>query len=278
MTVREALHEGVKALTYVKIPLPDLDAEILFADLLHRPKEWLLTHGEREIAEKTIDAYHGRILRRAKGEPVAYITGKKEFYGMEFFVNRDVLIPRPETELLVEECLRRAGTTDHPIIVDIGTGSGCIAITLGLQIPSSRIVATDVSDDALTVAKKNAARHDLLPRMTFVNGNLFEPVRRIKIDLLCANLPYVPEHEILANPDLQFEPIIALRGRLGPDATLTMFLKQWYDRQQRPTAILEIHPNQAKTLLKENNKIGVRVTIKNDLSGLPRIAVVESKY
>lgn len=280
MTVREALHEGVKALAYVKLPLPDLDAEILFSDLIHRPKEWLLTNGDRDIPEKTVDAYHGRIVRRTEGEPVAYITGKKEFYGMEFIVNRDVLIPRPETELLVEEVLLRLPPSDSqpPTIADIGTGSGCIAVTVAAHTPTTRIIATDVSEDALAVAKKNATHHNLIHHITFLNGNLLEPVRRMKIDLVCANLPYVPEKEILANPDLQFEPIIALRGKLGPDATLAMFLKQWYDRQQRPTAIIEIHPNQAETLMKENNKIGICVTIKNDLAGRPRIAVLENRY
>lgn len=278
MTVREALHEGTKALRYVQLPSAELDAELLLADLLNRPKEWLLTHGERDIGDATIDKYQKHILRRVKCEPVAYITGKKEFYGTEFLVDRSVLIPRPETELLVEEALCRLPQTDHPVIADIGTGSGCIGISLALHEPRIRVFATDISNEALDVARRNAERLSAVTHMTFLNGNFLEPVRRMHIDLVCANLPYVSDDEIQANPDIQFEPILALRGRFGPEKTLQTFLKQWFERSQRPTTLIEIHPDQAETLLKENSKIGISVTIKNDLAGTARLAIVESKY
>lgn len=274
MTVREALTEGMKALRYLQIPSADLDAEVLLAHALHGSREDILRRPERELPEEKLARYQKSILRRGKREPVAYITGHKEFFGRDFIVSRDVLVPRPESELLVDEALRLLPADRAIHIADIGTGSGCLAVTLAAELRHAHIVATDISKSSLKIAARNAARHDVASRIEFVYGDLLRPVERRRFDLLVANLPYVPETEVIANPDLMFEPIIALRGQLGPKKTLEEFLRQWYAREQRPAALIEIHPNQAERLMKENQKIGVRVAIRKDLAGRDRVAIL----
>lgn len=274
MTVREAIREGIKALAYCGIPNAELDAEVLLTTGLRKTREALAAHPETPIRKKDLEVYQDLILRRSRREPVAYLTGHKEFFGLDFFVSPAVLIPRPESELLVEEALNRL-PADRPVrIVDIGTGSGCLAVALAHELPKAHILATDLSLDALKVAARNAKRHGVGSRVELVVGNLLDPVAHRHLNCIIANLPYVPEDEVRANPDLQFEPLLALRGQFGPERTLASFLAQWYARTDRPVTILEIHPNQAERVLAENEKIGISVTIKNDLADKPRVAIL----
>lgn len=278
MTVHEALVEGIKALRYFAIPSAELDAEVLLVAILRTTKEDIARRPEREVAPTRLKKYQEAILRRAKHEPVAYITGRKEFYGRDFVVSNHVLVPRPESELLIEEALKRLPPDRHHLVADIGTGSGCLAVTLAIERPKIHVVATDVMPEALRVAQTNAIRHHVVSRIDFVHGNFLHAIHQRHVDLCIANLPYVPESEVLANADLMYEPIIALRGKLGPEKTLAEFLRQWYERDQRPTTLIEIHPNQTEQVMRENEKIGVRVEMKKDLAGRDRIAILESKY
>ncbi|MFH1171656.1 MAG: peptide chain release factor N(5)-glutamine methyltransferase [bacterium] len=276
MTVREALREGTKALRYFSIPSAELDAELLLIDALRITKEDLLRHPDRPVPSKRLGVYQEHILRRGRHEPIATIVGTKEFFGRAFLVTRHVLVPRPESELLVEEMMNQL-PADRPVtIADIGTGSGCLAVSLAAELPHARIVATDISPDALRVARKNAERHHVTPRIRFLLGDLLRPVARFRLDGIVVNLPYVPEEEIRANPDVQFEPIIALRGRLGPERTLAAFLAQWFERNQRPITLIEIHPNQTQQILREKEKISINVRIKKDLAGRDRLAILTS--
>ncbi len=157
MTIREALSEATRVLEGNRIPPARLNAEVLLADCLGVEKPYLYAHDRDELAADELDRFIRRIRRRAEGEPLQYITGVQEFYGREFRVDGSVLIPRPETEFLVD-AVRELNTWDSPAIADIGTGSGAIAVTLALEIPGSRVVATDVFPDAVRTARENAGR------------------------------------------------------------------------------------------------------------------------
>lgn len=277
MTVRDALTWLTESFRLHGITSAELDAELLVAAALRTSREELFARPERVIAPSKKGLLRGFLKRRTNHEPVAYITRRKAFYGRVFSVNEHVLIPRPETEQLVEDAVSRLEENASVTIADIGTGSGCIAVTLAKERPKSRIIAVDLSRGALAVAQANAEEHRARSRITFLHGNLLEPIAGRHVDLVVANLPYVPDHEVRANPDLAYEPLLALRGQIGPDRTLKSFLDQWYAREDRPPCILEIHPNQAERLTAENEKIGVHVSIKKDLAGRDRIAVLESR-
>jgi release factor glutamine methyltransferase len=173
---------------------PRLEAELLLAHLLQRARPYLLAHPEALLTPEQAATYAAHIARRAGGEPLPYITGHVEFYGLDFTVTPAVLIPRPETELLVEEAL--LWLKDHPqaTAADIGAGSGCIAVTLAVQVPALRLIATDCSPAALTVARANAERHGVAGRITFLEGDLLAPLPA-PVELLVSNPPYVAEDE-----------------------------------------------------------------------------------
>ncbi|MBI5509471.1 MAG: peptide chain release factor N(5)-glutamine methyltransferase [Deltaproteobacteria bacterium] len=191
-----------------------LDAELLLASVLGKDRVYLYTHNEQPLSAVERDAYRTLVKRRAQREPVAYILGQREFYGRTFTVSPAVLVPRPETEHLVEEVLgwvRRHGL-EAPEILDIGTGSGCIATTLLCELPQARLVATDVSPAALVVARRNAERHDVAARIELLAGDLFAPLTGRVFDVIVSNPPYVdPATESSLPPDVRaFEPHLAL--------------------------------------------------------------------
>lgn len=200
---------------------PRLDAAVLLSFTLRRPKEFLYAYPEKFLTAKQAAAFSRLIYQRRRGMPVAYLIEKKEFFGNEFFVNNHVLIPRPKTELLVEAALNlitqllNYKKLRRPVtLADIGTGSGCIAISLAKKIPSARIFATDISAAALTVAKRNARRHHVSNRIKFYRGNLLAPIKNRRIDILIANPPYLRPNQIKG--DIRFEPRRALvAGRDG---------------------------------------------------------------
>ncbi|MGB2621884.1 MAG: peptide chain release factor N(5)-glutamine methyltransferase [Candidatus Acidiferrum sp.] len=184
--VRAALKQGISQLRDAGVPSFTLAAEILLLHTLGRDRTWLYAHPEELISESDTQRFHKLLSRRANGEPTQHLTGKQEFWGLEFEVTPDVLIPRPETEHLIEVALDRlavreirAGrkqtlTGEGLEIADVGTGSGCIAIALANELPGARIVATDISPAALAIARRNAARHNLSDRIQFLESNLLD--------------------------------------------------------------------------------------------------------
>lgn len=170
------------------------------------------TFPEKQVGRDKTSEFYSLLKRRLGNEPVAYITGEKEFYSRPFTVTPDVLIPRPETELLVEEAVKTGEKIQNPVILDIGTGSGCIAVTLACELGESLIYATDVSLDALRVARRNAVRHDCVKRVKFINGDLSEHFSNGTFDIVVSNPPYVSESEFeLLEPDVKYyEPRTAL--------------------------------------------------------------------
>lgn len=168
----------------------------------------IYAHPEKELDQTKVDVFNRLMERRIKNEPIAYITGEKEFYSRTFSIERSVLIPRPETELLVEETLRAADGMERPAILDIGTGSGCVAVTLACELKNAKIYGADISPEALALAAKNARRHGSRDKILFVRGNLTDPFKKDAFDIVASNPPYISEREFKALPPeiKDFEP------------------------------------------------------------------------
>lgn len=203
-TVKSALEEAFVAIERI-------DAQVLMAHVLGVDRAWLLANPMRILTETEDARVDMLVAQRALGQPVAYLVGHREFYGRDFAVGPEVLIPRPETETLVEtalECLPRPRGSGNPwSILDLGTGSGAIAVTLACERPDLRIVATDASAEALDVARRNARAHGCAERIEFVQGSWYAAVPGRRFDLVVANPPYVASGDAhLADGDLRFEP------------------------------------------------------------------------
>jgi release factor glutamine methyltransferase len=217
MTLGEALIAAKQKLVFSSVPSPYLNAEVLLQRLLGVEKVFLMAHPENELAASDEQKYFEWVDRRARGEPAQYITGWQEFWGLDFVVTPKVLIPRPETEHLVETVLK-LNQTSRPVIADVGTGSGCIAIALAKEIPQSQIVAIDQSEEALQVAVCNAEKHGVNSRIEFKLGDLLKPLEieeyREALDFVVSNPPYVPyrDREGLPVEVRQFEPASALHA------------------------------------------------------------------
>jgi release factor glutamine methyltransferase len=197
---------------------PRLDAEVMLADVLGWQRVQLYTHYDEEVGERARGAFRDLVRRRAEGCPVAYLVGRKEFYSLALQVSPAVLIPRPESEFVVVEFLAVAGHLESPRAVDVGTGSGCLAIACTHHHPSVQFLALDVSADALGVARANARRHGLEERIDFRQGDLLEPAAdEGPFDLILSNPPYIPSEVIKSlEPGVRdYEPHAALDG--GPD-------------------------------------------------------------
>ena len=192
---------------------PRLDAEVLLSHILEKDRLYLYVHFDQPLEDKELTAFRVAVKKRAARLPVAYIIENKEFMGLDFQVSSAVLIPRPDTEILVEAALKRLTAVDSPCILDIGTGSGAICVSVLVKIPSARGVAVDISPTALSVASYNAGRHQVMERLTFCLGDLFDPVQGQVFDAILSNPPYIPKADIpgLA-PEVRQEPSLALVG------------------------------------------------------------------
>ena len=195
-----------------------IDAELLLLHLIKQPRSWLIGHADEVLAPALAARYSELIDRRVAGEPVAYLTGRRGFWTLDLEVTPDTLIPRPETELLVEVALERLPQDVPCSVADLGTGSGAVALAIALERPLSRMVATDASVQALAVAQRNAARH-AIGNVAFVQGDWLEPLMEQRFHLIVSNPPYIEADDPhLVNGDLRFEPVSALAsGRDGLD-------------------------------------------------------------
>ena len=219
-TITQAITEGAQRLQAAGVDRERLTAGVLLGHVLDLDRTQLLTRSEEQVEQTRHNHYLALIERRAHGEPLQYLTGHQEFYGLDFIVTPDVLIPRPETEFLIERVLMAVAELkqDSPLIVDVGTGSGCIAVTLAKQLPGARLIATDVSSAALAVARTNAERHSMLARIQFLEGDLLAPLAKRgvdgSVDLVVSNPPYVTEdcREVLQREVRDWEPGAALFG------------------------------------------------------------------
>lgn len=216
ITIKEALEQGIQALIQQGSREARLDAQVLLGHVMGADRTTFYAYPEREVPQEQLVRYRELIARRQQGEPVAYLTGHKEFYGLDFLVDRRVLIPRPETELLVETALAairsKLGSGQLPVVADIGTGSGAIAVTLAVEEPRlPYLYACDLSSDALAVARLNCQRHQVEQRVHLLQGDLLAPLPE-PVDVLVANLPYVGTDEMtdMTANVLDYEPHQAL--------------------------------------------------------------------
>ncbi len=213
MTLKKALSHARGILAEHDIEDAPLEAELLLRHALKIDRTQLYLDLDRELSPQPEEIFWQLVERRLGGEPTAYITGRREFYGLDFYVDPHTLIPRPESELLMETALKL--DKDHPLstIADIGTGCGAIAISLALELPGVKIYATDISAAALEVASINCQKHGVADRVHLLQGDMLEPLPEL-VDLIIANLPYVRQAELAPT---SFEPLIALDG--GADGT-----------------------------------------------------------
>jgi len=213
---RAALDQVIEAISLRLSRLsdtPQLDAQVILAMVLDRPRTWVMAHPESALDPGQASTLEALIQRLEAGEPLPYVLGRWEFFGLELEVTPQVLIPRPETELLVERAI--AWLQDSPgrrSVADVGTGSGAIAIALAAHLPDLRITATDISAEALAVARKNAAKFQVVKQIEFLQCDLLPARKASKFDLICANLPYIPTETLRGLPVYGREPSLALDG------------------------------------------------------------------
>lgn len=266
-------------------------AGVLLCHVLSIDGTGLLTRSSEEIEGASYMTYLKFIARRAAGEPLQYITGHQEFYGLDFIVTPDVLIPRPETEFLVERVIRLARDA-HPsageadsLIVDVGTGSGCIAVAVAVNIPATRVIATDISAPAIDVARKNAARHNVSSRIEWVEGDLLRPLegRGLEngIDVIACNPPYVPSSkpETVQREVREWEPHVALfGGGEGIDFYGRLFVEALVYLKPGGFLVCEIGYSQLEAVCKLiDPEAWVLVDVTNDLQGIPRTLAIRRK-
>jgi release factor glutamine methyltransferase len=289
-----------------------LDAELLIAHVLKKPREWVLAHCEFQIEDLRLKIIKKFLARRASGEPMAYLTGHKEFFGLDFVVNKHVLIPRPDTELLVEtaiEEIKKLQIADfkfqNTILIDVGTGSGCIpiSITKTLKQKNIKTFAIDISAKALTVARQNARKHHVAGKIKLLRGDLLSPIlkssilnplglvplshhevssgRRLKSSIIItANLPYLTQRQYQNSPSIQYEPKRTLVAKNGGLELYEKLLKQIHslfcNLKSKICIFFEIDPSQTEPIKFLINILlpDAKIQIKKDLAGLDRVVQI----
>jgi release factor glutamine methyltransferase len=273
VTVKQALSQAREILTASNIEDASLKSELLLRHTLGINRVQLYLDFSRELNSEQEETFWQLIRRCLNGEPTAYITGHREFYGIDFYVDPRVLIPRPESELLVEKALNLAQSRRIVTIADIGTGCGAIAISLALNLLRTKIYATDVSASALEVARINCCQHRVEDRISLLRGNMLDPLPET-IDLIIANLPYVKESEVSQMGRTNFEPQLALSG--GPDGLEKIrCLCQQVSMKIQPQGclLMEIGQGQgeAVTAFLYNLFSSSKIEVIPDLSGIERM-------
>jgi release factor glutamine methyltransferase len=257
---------------------PRLDAEILLAYARKCRRIELYTHFDEPLSEAERAVMRDLAKRRAKSEPVAYLVGHREFFSLDFRVTPDVLIPRPDTETLVMEVLDAARPLESPRVLDLGTGSGCIAVATAVNLPAARLTATDVSQAALAIARENAQTHKVADRIRFLQGDLFAPLPAgEQFEIVASNPPYIAdrERETLQNDVRRYEPPTALFA--GPNGTEILFrIIDGAAARLTPggTLLLEISPEQASAVRSRIESTGTydEIRVLKDAAGLLRVA------
>jgi len=273
MTRQQALERARELLSRHNIEDASLEAEVLLCHILKIKRAQLLSEPEAELKKRHEDTFKTFVKRRIKGEPHAYITAHREFFGLDFYVDKHVLIPRPETELLVEQVILRAKNYRHPVIADIGTGSGAIAVSLAKNLPDVEIYAVDISKAALKVAGRNCLEHHVDDRVQLLRGDLLEPVPA-QVDIIVANLPYVLTSDVSQVNTTGFEPSLALDGGAdGLDVVKRLCVQAKHSLRPGGCLLLEIGMGQSKKtsdILQELYP-GANIEIFPDLSGIERV-------
>lgn len=295
MTISQILNKTYKKFKNAEIKSYFMDAEILLAHVLKNTREYILAHPDKKLKKLQVISYKLQVRKRLKGYSIAYLTGYKEFYGLNFTVNKHTLIPRPETELIVEEALRITHNTQRITLIDIGTGSGCIIISLAKTLldknlkPSTfNLIASDISKNALKIAKQNAKYHQVNRYIKFFHGNLLKPILKSKIlnpkskTIILANLPYLTPDQVKNSPSIQKEPKSALVA--GDDGLkfyreLLKQIKKLNEMFNIRCVICEIDPSQKNSIKNLAKKYfpNCEIEIKKDLNQKNRLAIIKIK-
>ena len=279
-TIAQLVLEATALLREAGVPEARLDAGALLAHVLHRDRTFIIGHAEDVVDGDVIEVFQKLVGRRAQGEPLQYITGRQEFFGLDFEVSDAVLIPRPETELLVQTALELLGPIENPLICDIGTGSGCIAITLLHHLPQARVIAVDVSKQALELAERNARRLGVSDRVTFALSDCFSAIDRDQLfDMVVSNPPYVAADALdgLQREVRDFEPKAALTPGADGLAIIRRLIEETpYVLKRHGYLLLEIGFDQRDRVAgmidpQEWNLLDVH----KDLQGIPRTVVLQ---
>lgn len=278
VSIESAIEEGAESLRKGAVNEARREAGSLLAHVLDRDRGFVIAHASDSLADAQYHDFHRLISRRRRGEPLQYITGHRDFFKLGFEVSPDVLIPRPETELIVEAVLELCKDDPAPFIADIGTGSGCIAISVLHELPAAVAVATDISPAALKVAQRNAERHGVQERLRLVESDCFAAVSLTNpFSLIASNPPYVSEAELELVPrEVRFEPRAALAG--GPDG-LAIIRRLLSEARPfiRPGGYLvfEIGFGQSEPVEKLiDRRVWKLIEIRRDLQGIPRTFVL----
>jgi release factor glutamine methyltransferase len=293
MDNRAALRQAMATLRAAQVPSHTLAAELLLMHVLGRDRAWIYTHPEDALEPAALDRYFTLVERRAASEPTQYLTGKQEFWGLEFEVTPAVLIPRPETEHVVEVALERlgprgikinmkTGSPSPPLrIGDVGTGSGCLAVALAHELPHAEVLATDISAAALEIARRNSARHGVADRVQLLQTDLLTSVNEANsFDLIVSNPPYIARNEShqLSREVREHEPASALfGGPTGIEIYGGLAEQAASLLRRRGILVLELGYNSLDHVraLLYGQPAWVNVSVTNDLAGIPRVIAAE---
>lgn len=274
MKLDEAFAQSTERLRRAGIAEPHRDAALLIQYAIGRDKTFLIAHPDHELSPAESLTLDIAVERRSRREPLQYVIGRQEFYGIEFFVDRSVLIPRPETEILVEAALTELSSIEDPTFCEIGVGSGCISIAILVNDLRARAVATDISPDAVSVARRNAENHIVADRLKLIEGDLFEGVEGV-FDIVVSNPPYVPTRDsaTLQAEVKEHEPAVALFGGVDGLGIIERIVHESTEHLKPGGVLLmEIGWDQAdRVSMLLNERVWDRVEYLDDLQSIPRI-------
>lgn len=279
-TIKSAISEGAEVLDASGVSESRSDVALLLKHVLQCDRAFLIAHPEKTLSANQLGRFRSLVSRRAQGEPLQYLTSHQEFFKLDFELTPDVLIPRPETELIVEVGLELLKHEPAPLFADIGTGSGCIAISLLHELPKARAVAVDLSTAALTVATKNAERHQVINRLRLVNSDLFSAIDSgERFDLIVSNPPYVPVGDLTElQREVRLEPQGALDGGADGLAVIRRLLNDAPKfLRSGGYLVFEVGIDQADAIKQLAEQTAWElVEIRSDLQGIPRTVVLRN--
>ncbi len=277
MTIKQALNKGMIMLKSGNIDSPKLKARLLLQFVLSKKREQLIIYDNQEITVAQEKAYMQNLEKLLRGIPLQHITNSQEFMKMNFFVNSDVLIPRPDTEVLVEEVIKLAKKFKNPTVLDLCTGSGAIAVSVAKYVPNCKVYASDISKKALEVAKINAKNNEVIDKIEFIESDLFQKMEGMKFDIIVSNPPYIRTDIIKTlDAEVQKEPRIALDGGIDGLEFYKRITEEAYEHLKFDSYLcLEIGYDQKIDVIEviENAKCYQGTYCKKDLYGNDRILV-----
>lgn len=279
MTIKDLLMKGMTMLKLEGIDSPKLKSRLLLQHVLDKPRDYLIIYDREEVDKKYERKYLDVINKVIKGTPIQHLTHSQEFMKMSFYINENVLVPRPDTEILAEEVINIASRLKKPVILDLCTGSGAIAISLANNLKNATVFASDVSKKALRVAKINARKLGVENKVKFIESDMFKEIKDIKFDIIVSNPPYIPKEDIKKlDIEVQNEPLLALDGgKDGLNFYRTIFKEGYEHVKYKGYICVEIGYNQKIDVIEiiENEKKYVNTYSKRDLYGKDRIVITK---